>query len=469
MGKRVVLLLLLAIIAVFSLASPVLAYEYEPPILFESYADSDADNDIWGANWIAQTFTAESTHTIEAVHLLIERVGDPGILDVYLTAGLGYDVLASGSLNANYLGTLDMGWHQVILDSAITLEAGLSYAIVLAAKDGEALNKVALRVDESAATYAGGMKYTSTNGGGSWTAEATHDCNFKVYGRPALDVEIAQVYSGYLDSNDWLIVVHYLNVYAPYYPNEASGKYFYLRLMDGATTLAQVALPTWGYKPASIYISAARAAALEWGADYTVRMYGDFGTTPYVDYALLGDDWRGTDLVTLDRWCIHVAKTMEDYYGIGFVTYIATKGEVLNEVAGIYFVAGIPSLSIVRPDLFQAIIYTPGFDGTTWTQAQQDEYTWGDMLGVELTGYLTDAGDIFGVSGQFTGGMIVGLAFLAIILVGVGVGHSSAGLLLGSLILGAGMILGLIPLVIIGVIVAVMAFIIVRKFWWSST
>ena len=89
------------------------------------------------------------------------------------------------------------------------------------------------------------------------------------------EVSVANVYSGYIEPNDWLIVIKYKNTLEPYYGNDTSKNAFLIQLTTANDTLiAQTPLPAWGYRPGSIYLSNATAAALEWGTGYKVVMVG---------------------------------------------------------------------------------------------------------------------------------------------------------------------------------------------------
>ena len=114
-------------------------------------------------------------------------------------------------------------------------------------------------------------------------------------------VDGANVYSSYIEDDDWLIVVKYKNVLEPYYGNDTSQNAFLLQLVDtdNTTVLAQTPLPAWGYRPGSIYLSADTVASLEWGANYTIKINGTANET---HYNLTAADWRGSNLVSLDDW-----------------------------------------------------------------------------------------------------------------------------------------------------------------------
>jgi len=73
----------------------------------------------------------------------------------------------------------------------------------------------------------------------------------------------ANVYSGYLEEDDWVIVIEYQNALEPYYGNDTSIDSFQLQLINNGTVIAQTPLPAWGYKPGAIYLSAASTASLE--------------------------------------------------------------------------------------------------------------------------------------------------------------------------------------------------------------
>ena len=294
------------------------------------------------------------------------------------------------------------------------LTANTTYAIVLQAKYGNASNYVEW-AGYNPGTYAGGNAGYSSNGGSDWTANCTLDQLFQIWGNPCMNVEGAKVFSSYQEPGDWLITLLYKNTYEPYYTqgNDVSN-FFYVQLYNvaGTTLLAQTKCPMWGYRPANIYLSAGQVTSLQWGAAYRVRIYGNFYPYPHMEYILQPEDWLGDDLNRLDSWVKGTTSLMETYYGLTLTTFIASKGLVLNETGGAIFDTCIPTLSSVRPDIFQIVTVTPGYIDIPFTGGTAP--VWTTMLGPQVTAIFNDFGNTFNISGG-TFGAFIGFAFYAIV------------------------------------------------------
>jgi hypothetical protein len=173
-------------------AIPVLA---APPHVYESYnAGDDSSNNVYGANWYAQTFTPGVAHTIKSVKLKLYRVGSPGNVTVSIRATssghpAGSD-LCSGIINGNGLTTNTSGaWYEITLGSGYNLSASTQYAIVVRAPSGtyppSPANYLVWRRDASSPTYGGGCREGSTNGGSTWTSRTDRDMMFEEWGNRA--------------------------------------------------------------------------------------------------------------------------------------------------------------------------------------------------------------------------------------------------------------------------------------------
>jgi len=281
-------------------------------------------------------------------------------------------------------------------------------------------------------------------------------------------VKGANVYSGYLEDNDWLIVIEYQNMLEPYYGNDTSIDSFQLQLIDGGTVIAQTPLAAWGYKPGAIYLSATTVASLEWGTAFNVNMTGVANTT---GYTLLASDWRGSSLATLDTWCLALASRMENWYNVTFLVPSATATtEVLNEEGGVMFAVGIPYLEQARPNIFQISTYTPGWEDKEWTEAYPESLPgWEVAVGANFAGIFNDLGDTMGIDGQWVGAILLFVVYFALAIGVLGMGHGLAGLVLASPLLMAGFYFKLIPFAVLGVIIAIAALMLVRQFWWKTT
>ena len=141
----------------------------------------DANMNIFGANWEAQTFTPAVSHEINYVELWISRTNLPGDVTVSIretSAGLptGAD-LASGTINGNDLLTTTDVVGVNLTNAALT--GGVVYAIVVRAPGGDASNFIPWRCDTTSPPYTDGQRCLSTNSGSSWTADSTRDFLFR--------------------------------------------------------------------------------------------------------------------------------------------------------------------------------------------------------------------------------------------------------------------------------------------------
>jgi hypothetical protein len=282
----------------------------------------------------------------------------------------------------------------------------------------------------------------------------------------SLAIQDCKIVTGYKATDDWLVIVRYVNTYAPYYDTYDVRKYFVLQLVnDTNTVIAQSPLLAWGNRVGSIYLSPTVTSALTYGGSYTVRMYGIFVMNPYVEYTLIGSDWLGSDLANLDSWVVTSATTIGTYYSTTMTTYIAERGEVLNSTGSGVFSLGIAGLSQVRPAIFQTYTvpstYTPG----TITQAGRLAIpAWQTNVGPDATIMLTRLGNIVGIGGD----IIAVIAFLIMMFVLMALafpaGNTTAAMVL-SLPMLAGAIWFGMDLLYIGMLALVAAFLFIKNFW----
>ena len=278
----------------------------------------------------------------------------------------------------------------------------------------------------------------------------------------------ANVFSGYLETNDWLFVLKYENILEPYYSNYASQDSFNLQLLDSGTIVAQTPLTAWGYKPGAIYLSATTATSLEWGAAYQLRMTGVVNTT---GYNITAADWRGSELLMLDNWCLALADGMESYYNTTFLVPSPSGiTEVLNVEGGVIFATGIPYLDIVRPDIFQISTYDPDWEEGDWTHAYPESLPdWEIAVGSTFASVFNDIGTVVSLDGQWVGAILLFIIYFALGIGVLGMGQGLAGLVLATPIIMAGFYFKLIPFAVLGVVIALAALILVRQFFWKST
>ena len=162
--------------------------------LYEHY--NTGNDTVWGffsQYWKAQTFTAESDHSVTSVKLKLYRTGSPGtiIVSINATDGSGHPTgtgLTSGTTDGDTLTTDTAGeWREIALTS-YDLSKDTKYAIVVRALGGDMSNRVWWRLDQSTPTYDGGNLEHSADSGTSWTAHNDKDFMFEVWGERPVEV-----------------------------------------------------------------------------------------------------------------------------------------------------------------------------------------------------------------------------------------------------------------------------------------
>jgi len=433
---------------------------------------------IYGANWYGQTFTvATEAHSAVDVRLLVYRVGTPSTITVSIrevgTNGLPTgDDLTSGTFDGDSVTNSTGGsWYGTTLTET-GLAYGETYAICVRAEAGDVDNYLAMRIDTGNG-YSGGQAITSGSGGIIWAADTGNDAMFQIYGRALIRVLEAKVFNSYLEDNDALIVLSYLNTYVPYYPDKVASLHFWLQLRssNGDTVLSQTVCQQWGYMPGSIYLNANQAASLTNGWPYRIYLAGTSSERPVACYILQPDDWLGDALNLLCPWVISTANSMATYYGTAMTTQVQNK-EVLNSEGGTLFAAGIPSLIITDPECFQDISYIPDIDIITPGPTDFDtSTTWEVQVGPVVASLANGLGGVFGnISGKYIIAAIFFIIYLAIcyLVVRAKADPIIATFLCVPILLGV-TDLRVIDFQLIAAIGAVAIIMTVYRFFWSRT
>ncbi len=258
------------------------------------------------------------------------------------------------------------------------------------------------------------------------------------------------VFSGYRESGDQLWLLRSNVEYQKGAENLDSKEYWSIEITDNSSTLmASTPLWSWGYVPASIYLSAANA--LPWGS-YTVTVTGNADKypsgVPYVSHSMLDSDYKGTDNSTLDQWCmstaIDIGRVEQDdinYYR----TQISGKW-VINDAGQILFSSGIPLIESVRPNLFLSPIPEGGQEHSGSSYADLLWPNWG----TSLIGDWALIAAISGMPSQLVASVcFFGLIFAIVFIVDKETGKPLLGMIPGSLGLIAGTLLGSPNLVVL--------------------
>lgn len=438
------------------------------------YLNSGGDGDsqaIYSGNWTAQQFTtANVSHKIQFVNLSLKRVGNPGTVTVSIREAdashypTGYDI-CSGTVDGDTFSTT-YSFIPVTFDVA-RLEGTTEYTIVVRALAGDNSNYVLWQSD-SGGGLDNAVGVSSNDGGAIWSSDTPADYLFEVWGDDCLAVNGAGVFTSYIEDDDMLFTVDYLAEYPPYYPTDDSATYFDLQLCASdniSDVISSVPLVDWGRRPGSLYLSASMATGITYGDEYYIRIISAVDPdTVVVSYQLQDEDWYGSDLSYLDRWCIRLAHEMEEYYSSTFVEYVSGKGEVLNEQGGIMFDAGINGLSYVRPDLFKTTVNNPTYTLPTYTDAYEDYTDWETQVGATVSGFFDDVGDLIGMDGRGAMGVSVGIGILALSLL---FGKFLFGIILAMPIAFWATEMRIIPISVLVIIGAISVVFFVGNYIWS--
>ena len=281
----------------------------------------------------------------------------------------------------------------------------------------------------------------------------------------------AKVFDTYEEDDDWLVVIAY-NISPENNPPEDR---WLIQLRDETnTSIAQAPMRQWGMKPGSIYLAEDMASAYEWGNEqYNVFMYDIADPAINASHNLSAIDWIGYAPQRLDSWCLTFAQQMDDYDSptTPYITETVEYGPMLSLQCGVWFDIGIPDLSNVHPNLFEAHIEEFAYwEDTTWTNSYASTLDdWETTVGPELTNAFNDAGDLIDIDGRYIGGMFVFIGFIALAALSVAMGHISAGATLASLAIFGGVILGLIPIAIVFVAIVLLTVMFVKNYWFGGT
>jgi hypothetical protein len=359
--------------------------------------------------------------------------------------------------------------------------AGLTMTV---ATDGTA--KTAVDISNASATYSGVVGLIGFNNAGDDTWVDNFIVRKYCYAEPtvtswsavssvtvSLAIQDAKVITGYKVTGDWLVLIRYMDTYAPYFDTYDVRKYFVLQLLDGVGTVkAQNTVPAWGNRVGSIYL--ANTSALTYGGNYSVRLYGTFAPNPSVEYTLIGSDWLGDDLTNLDAWAITSAKTIQAYDIVlnpslkAYTTSIATRGTVLTATGGDILTTGLPGLSVKRPQIFQIYTTSTAYTPQTGTASMANTVRTGTAAAIG-----PDAVTAFGAFGQDVMGGLAYNQVIALIAVILAFGLAAATFPFGHTTAANVLCIGVVfafgyfgfDWIWIGMIYAVSVFLLAKKLW----
>ena len=206
MAKAIRIVSLLAVLSLVLLAIPFLSANVARAngpvgLLFEhcnNGAGCTSGGMIHSALCRAQTFTAESNHSVTAVNLSLTRTGSPGQVTIAITPtdANGHPLcdqdMAQAQIDGNSLsGAYE--WAQVDFPSSCVLTSGTKYAIVVKAPNADGTNDWVAWRTCTGSLYAGGNSELRwlPSPSCTWLSETNNDCLFEVYGHSLEEVWVA--------------------------------------------------------------------------------------------------------------------------------------------------------------------------------------------------------------------------------------------------------------------------------------
>ena len=290
-------------------------------------------------------------------------------------------------------------------------------------------------------------------------------------------VDDVKVFTSYYENGDWLVVATY-NISGGNSSDCTNTSCFripaytwYIQFYDnaGATALTTNQLTQEGMRPFGICINASVASAYTWNGSYSVKIYGNYGATPTASRTLVATDWRGVvSAGELASWVVQQAQIMETRDNVDYVTTVAEWGDVLTQVGGNYFDNGIRQLSTYLPDIFQVThyLFPLGYVPTTGDKNYAEDLydNWDTTLGPEIAPSLTAIAPYFGFTGvdggRMVGALLTLMGFLSLAIIEKSVAF--------MVILG-GVMIGVFPMATVIFLVFIMAVVLIRSLFWSST
>ena len=144
-----------------------------------------------------------------------------------------------------------------------------------------------------------------------------------------------------------------------------------------------------------------------------------------------------------------------------YVSNISNLGTVINSTGHTYFVNGIPYIEVVRGiNLFSEAESEFDVEGIDY---ETEGSTVAQMLGSDIDSRLTTIGNVFNLPGYIIGFLCIIACFTMVVVRGIPLGHSMAGVVIASLFLFIGMYTGLVLYVWIAMAVMICLFFII----WS--
>lgn len=445
----------------------------------------------------AETGGAAHAFQIKADFALTEvlssDVNTPMNIYDYYNIGVADNVLAELKCPEN--GWSNSAYNAIPLESPSYASADPTAALKAIQRNG--ITIVAVRALQDIAPYHPTFNYVreSIENVEWWAAEAGVDyrpylvVNYTIpgLGTPSpFEIQDVAIFNNYKIDGDLLVTVRYACSYGDYDLDssitQVSSDYFYVRIQQAGTMVAQTTMPRWGNAVASIYLAPDSAHLINIWGTYAVDIAGnDHKFSPNIDspdYMISSSNWKGNNLLLLDAWCLSTAIAIRPYYISGgtqqSLTVTVNSRQRLNSLGATVFEVGIPQLSSVRPAIFQVASIPAMITNYSHTLA----YEGGPdppaiSLGNRTMSAFNGLGTYFGLGSS--GGKYLAAAFWCFIMliicgvVLVSTQNSVVAMLIALPMIFVGNYLTVLPMVITAFIGVVVIGMVLHHFWLSRT
>lgn len=151
---------------------------------FEYYdTGRDSQGNFSYTNWLAQTFTAESNHSVSSVKIYVKDETKTGAVWVSIRATTVGGVPTGSDLCSGYFttpGNNTWYWGEATMGTPYNLTSGTKYAICVRATGSNVMD---WGDDATSPSYSGGAYFYSSTSGSSWSDQDTNkDLHFEIWG-----------------------------------------------------------------------------------------------------------------------------------------------------------------------------------------------------------------------------------------------------------------------------------------------
>ena len=241
----------------------------------------------------------------------------------------------------------------------------------------------------------------------------------------SIALHTVKVFENIFEADDMLFLISYDIAYASE-PTEPAEDTFQMSIYSvNATSLIQSrALNDYQYNIQSIYFDATAAVSLTWGSNYVVRVMGNPAffspiedvTMDTITLSSFGwvDGTAAESRELLRIHCLALAEDLENSDDWTVLIVSTPNGDALDSTGRTVFLAAVPSLDSVVPNLFQLASTVADVTKQTETVVLEEELTVETQLGTTVKAAFDGIGTFFGVSGNAVA-MMWSLMFILVV------------------------------------------------------